>query len=167
MNRMVPMNNAKTQNTFTKDNMWTIVKTACRFLPALLLSVMLIVSLVKADFQIRGEDKTDLIYLIVMILMLGISIILGVLGRSRISQGFGVFLYAVVPFAIDGEYVCYALSYTGGAVIKWFRDKISAEKSYKVLDESVKDEPTGILVMPHFAGGANPYMDIESKAAFL
>ncbi len=75
--------------------------------------------------------------------------------------------YAVVPFAIDGKYVCYALSYTGGAVIKWFRDKISAEKSYKVLDESVKDEPTGILVMPHFAGGANPYMDIESKAAFL
>jgi hypothetical protein len=96
---MVPMNNAKTQNTFTKDKMWTIVKTACRFLPALLLSVMLIVSLVKADFQIRGEDKTDLIYLVVMILMLGISIILGVLGRSRISQGFGVFLYAVVPFA--------------------------------------------------------------------
>lgn len=75
--------------------------------------------------------------------------------------------YAVVPFAIEGMYVCYALSYTGGAVIKWFRDKISAEKSYAVLDKSVKDEPTGILVMPHFAGGANPYMDIESKAAFL
>lgn len=75
--------------------------------------------------------------------------------------------YAIVPFAIDGKYVCYALSYTGGATIKWYRDKISAEKSYAVLDESVKDEPTGILIMPHFAGGANPYMDIESKAAFL
>lgn len=75
--------------------------------------------------------------------------------------------YAVVPFAIDGKYVCYALSYTGGAAIKWFRDNISTEKSYAVLDKSVKDGPTGILVMPHFAGGANPYMDIRSKAAFL
>lgn len=75
--------------------------------------------------------------------------------------------YSAVPFAIDGMYACYALSYTGGAAIKWFRDKISAEKSYKVLDDAVSEKPTGILVMPHFAGGANPYMDIESRAAFL
>ncbi len=75
--------------------------------------------------------------------------------------------YSVVPYAVDGTYVCYAVSYTGGASIKWFRDNVSAEKSYKVLDSLVKDEPSGILVMPHFAGSGNPTMDIHSKAAFI
>ncbi len=75
--------------------------------------------------------------------------------------------YSVVPYAVDGTYVCYAVSYTGGAAIKWFRDNVSAEKSYKELDKRVKSEPSGILVMPHFAGSGNPYMDIYSKAAFI
>jgi len=75
--------------------------------------------------------------------------------------------YSVVPFVFDGTYVCYALSYTGGAVIKWFRDNLSIEKSYAVLDSAVDSEPSGILVMPHFAGAANPYMDNGSKAAII
>lgn len=64
-------------------------------------------------------------------------------------------------------YVCYALSFTGGAVIKWFRDNFAKNKSYKELDSSVNDNPTGLLVMPHFACAANPYMDNGSKAAIL
>ena len=38
---------------------------------------------------------------------------------------------------------------------------------YAKLDSSVGDDPTGILVLPHFAGAANPYMDNGSKAAFV
>ncbi len=75
--------------------------------------------------------------------------------------------YSVVPYVFDGTYVCYALSFTGGAVIKWFRDNFAENKSYKELDASVKEEPSGIIVMPHFAGAANPYMDNGSKAAIL
>lgn len=75
--------------------------------------------------------------------------------------------YSVVPYVFDDTYVCYALSFTGGAVIKWFRDQLSTEKSYAALDGSVKEDPTGILVLPHFAGAANPYMDNGSKAAIL
>lgn len=75
--------------------------------------------------------------------------------------------YSVVPHVFDGTYVCYAVSYTGGAAIKWFRDNLSVEKSYAKLDASVGEKPTGILVMPHFAGAANPYMDIDSKAAII
>lgn len=41
--------------------------------------------------------------------------------------------YLVVPYAIDGTYVCYAVSYTGGASIKWFRDNISAENPIRFL----------------------------------
>lgn len=81
--------------------------------------------------------------------------------------------YSVVPYPLGG-YACYALSFTGGATLKWFRDNF-AEKEfekygdsvYKELDSLVKDAPTGILVLPHFAGAATPYMDNDSKAAFI
>lgn len=75
--------------------------------------------------------------------------------------------YSVVPYIFDGKYVCYALSYTGGATIKWMRDNFLKDKSYKELDSMVKEEPTGIMILPHFAGAANPYMDSRSRAAIL
>ncbi len=75
--------------------------------------------------------------------------------------------YSVVPYVFDGTYVCYALSFTGGATLKWFRDNFSRDKSYAELDSAVKDEPSSILVLPHFAGAANPYMDNSSKAAMI
>lgn len=84
--------------------------------------------------------------------------------------------YSVVPY-INGLYACYALSFTGGATLKWFRDNFAeaqrknAEQNgknvYAELDKSVGDKPTGILVLPHFAGAATPYMDNDSKAAFV
>ncbi len=84
--------------------------------------------------------------------------------------------YSVVPY-IDNKYACYALSFTGGATLKWFRDNFAekelenAEESkrnvYAMLDSAVPDKPTDILVLPHFAGAATPYMDNDSKAAFV
>lgn len=75
--------------------------------------------------------------------------------------------YSVVPYAEDGKYVCYALSFTGGAAIKWFRDTFAKDSSFKELDSEISDDPGDILVLPHFSGAANPYMDSFSKAAFL
>ena len=79
--------------------------------------------------------------------------------------------YSVVPYAIDGTYVCYALSFTGGATLKWFRDNFAAkyegENVYAELDLQAPEKPTGILILPHFAGAANPYMDTGSKAAIV
>ncbi len=80
--------------------------------------------------------------------------------------------YSVVPFIHENTYVCYALSFTGGAVLKWFRDNFAGNfegegNIYAKLDASVGSDPTGILVLPHFAGAANPYMDSGSKAAFI
>lgn len=80
--------------------------------------------------------------------------------------------YSVVPFIYDNTYVCYALSFTGGAVLKWFRDNFAgnfdaSKNVYAELDASVTSDPTGILVLPHFAGAANPYMDSGSKASFI
>ncbi len=84
--------------------------------------------------------------------------------------------YSVVPYR-DGQYACYALSFTGGATLKWFRDNFAqseylrcqneGKNVYAFLDQNVPDDPTGILVLPHFAGAATPYMDNDSTAAFV
>ncbi len=84
--------------------------------------------------------------------------------------------FSVVPF-INNQYAVYAFSFTGGATLKWFRDnfaeletKIADENGknvYAELDKRVSDKPTGILIMPHFAGAATPFMDTDSKAVFV
>lgn len=84
--------------------------------------------------------------------------------------------YAVVPYVIPGKYVCYAFSYTGGALIQWCVDtlagkekELAAEKGISVNEylEGETHEPTGLLVLPHFAGAATPYMDTGSKGAII
>ena len=35
------------------------------------------------------------------------------------------------------------------------------------MDKTVGENPTDLLIMPHFAGAATPYMDTNSKAAIL
>lgn len=85
--------------------------------------------------------------------------------------------YCAVPYVVDGTYVCYAFSFTGGAVLKWYRDSFarhekqlcaeSGENVYALLDSKIPEKPTGILVLPHFAGAATPYMDNGSRAAMI
>lgn len=85
--------------------------------------------------------------------------------------------YAVVPYIFPGTYVTYAFSYTGGALISWFIAQMAgAEASlakaqgksvYEILEQGTKEEPTGILVLPHFAGAATPYMDVGAKGAVI
>ncbi len=77
----------------------SIIKIALRFLPALLLAILFVISLIKAEYQLKGDSKVDGIYLIIMILMLGVSVVLGILGKGRVSRIFGVLLYAAGPFA--------------------------------------------------------------------
>ena len=84
--------------------------------------------------------------------------------------------YSAVPYLGIG-YACYAFSFTGGAMLKWFRDNfaekekdVAAEKGesvYALLDQAVSKEPSGLLVLPHFAGAATPYMDTSARAAVV
>lgn len=81
------------------------------------------------------------------------------------------------PHAKPDMYVTYAFSFTGGSLLKWYRDnfaiyeKMMADKSgknvYTILDEQAAIEPTDLLVLPHFAGAATPYMDMDTKGAIL
>ncbi len=85
--------------------------------------------------------------------------------------------YSIVPYIIPEKYVCYAFSYTGGSLIQWcinnlakLEAKESKEKGksvFEMLERREKDEPTGILILPHFAGAATPYMDTGSKGAIV
>ena len=95
--------------------------------------------------------------------------------------------YAVVPYVIPGKYVCYAFSYTGGALIQWCVDTLAKKETEQAREmgisvheylermngkesgcrDAATCEPTGLLVLPHFAGAATPYMDTGSKGALL
>ncbi len=70
---------------------------------------------------------------------------------------------AFLPY-LDGMYVGCAFSYTGGTALKWFRDELGGGESYRELDSKIGDKPGELLLMPHFAGAATPYMDSDSRA---
>ena len=78
---------------------------------------------------------------------------------------------------VPGSYVTYAFTFTGGALVSWFINNLAKEEKkrareegrsvYDLLEEGMKDEPTGILVLPHFAGSGTPYMDGGAKGAVV
>ncbi len=76
--------------------------------------------------------------------------------------------FSVVPHAVPGKYVAYAFNYTGGALIQWCMKTFGQGETYDSMEAAyTREEPTGILVLPHFAGAATPYMDIGSKGAIV
>ncbi len=90
--------------------------------------------------------------------------------------------FAVVPYVTPGKYVAYAFSYTGGALMQWCTETVAKQESeladkegtsvHQYLEQQyVKKygykEPGNLLVLPHFAGAATPYMDTGSKGAIL
>ncbi|MBE6885982.1 MAG: carbohydrate kinase [Oscillospiraceae bacterium] len=80
--------------------------------------------------------------------------------------------YSIVP-AVGGLYVTYAFIFTGGALLQWYRDtfgesyvargKEEGKSPYALMDREVGEDPTGLLVLPHFAGSATLNMDPDSK----
>ena len=95
--------------------------------------------------------------------------------------------YVIVPYIIPGKYVTYAFSYTGGALIQWCTENITKKENEIAKEEGISvntllerqyaedrskdgldpDGPSGMLLLPHFAGAATPYMDTGSKGAIL
>jgi len=83
--------------------------------------------------------------------------------------------YACVPHSIADMYVTYAVNFTGGSLLKWYRDNFAkyetaqAKKKgisiYELLDNNVPSEPTDIIVVPHFAGSGTPDMDTNARGA--
>ena len=72
--------------------------------------------------------------------------------------------YCVVPYF--GNFVTYAYSYTGGELLRWCKDAI-CRRDHAEMQSVPPDGPTGLLVLPHFAGAATPYMDSGSRGAIV
>ena len=72
--------------------------------------------------------------------------------------------YCAVPYF--GKFVSYAYSYTGGELLRWCRDAL-CRRDHAELQSGAYDSPTGLLVLPHFAGAATPYMDSGSRGAII
>lgn len=88
--------------------------------------------------------------------------------------------FSVVPYVVPGTYVAYAFSYTGGALIQWCVENLAKREQEQAKEQGIsvneflemayadkEGEPSGLLVLPHFAGAATPYMDTGSKGAVL
>lgn len=90
--------------------------------------------------------------------------------------------FSVVPYVVPGKYVAYAFSYTGGALMQWCTETAAKKEKELAKEQGISvneyleklyaedrgtTEPSGLLVLPHFAGAATPYMDTGSKGAVL
>ena len=86
---------------------------------------------------------------------------------------FGEMGYPVVPYAVEGLYCTYLLSYSCGSLVNWFRRDIlhgykGEEGDFFTYAEKAMPDCAGhILTLPYFAGAANPYQDPFAKGAML
>ena len=98
----------------------------------------------------------------------------GIPDNDRMSKNH----YPIIPYVIPGKYVCYAFLFTGGAAVNWFTGNLAGYAAKDALQNNTDiysqlggntplEKPTGLLVLPHFAGAATPYMDSGSKAAVV
>lgn len=82
--------------------------------------------------------------------------------------------FVCVPHSNTGLYSTYAFNFSGGVLLKWFRDCFASHMKaeaiskctsvYQMLDNSCANEPSNILVVPHFMGaGGTPDMVINAK----
>jgi xylulokinase len=69
------------------------------------------------------------------------------------------------------------LNHSGGLLLRWFRDTLCQleinqarhldQDPYDLILAQVRPEPSGILVLPHFAGSGTPTFDTQSKGAVV
>jgi xylulokinase len=89
-------------------------------------------------------------------------------------QRAGISLYRHV---VPGLFLAMTLNHSGGLLLRWLRDtlgKWEAEEArthgldaYDLLLKDASDGPSGLLLLPHFAGSGTPTLDTQSRGALL
>ncbi len=80
--------------------------------------------------------------------------------------------YCCIPY-VEGLYCTYAFNNSSGSTVNWLRKTImhgyKGEESdfFTYIEKGMKDEPTGILVLPYLGGAATPHQNINAKGAFI
>jgi len=81
------------------------------------------------------------------------------------------------PHTVEGMYVCLAYNFTGGCLLKWFRDTLGQQEAaeaerrgvdpYEVILSKIPEEPTRLLLLPHFTSTGTPYLDPDPTGAII
>jgi xylulokinase len=81
------------------------------------------------------------------------------------------------PTVGERQYISIAWNFTGGSLLKWYRDNLSGPEAsaatkrgvdpYEVITEGLPEEPTGLLVLPHFTTTGTPWLDPRALGAVL
>jgi xylulokinase len=84
---------------------------------------------------------------------------------------------SVYRHVVPGQFLAMTLNHSGGLLLRWFRDTLglwemeraasTGQDAYDLLLTGAPDGPTGLLVLPHFAGSGTPTLDTASKGAIL
>ena len=84
---------------------------------------------------------------------------------------------ATYHHVVPGLYFTVAFNLTGGNLLRWFRDEfgrmetLAAQDSgrgvYDLLLEQIPDEPTRVLVLPHFVATGTPHFDVAPTGAIV
>jgi len=84
---------------------------------------------------------------------------------------------SVYRHVVPGLYLAMTLNHSGGLLLRWFRDtlcrweleqaKITCQDPYDLILAGAPEGPTGLMVLPHFAGSGTPLLDTTSKGAIL
>jgi xylulokinase len=92
---------------------------------------------------------------------------------EALRQG-GISIYRHV---VPGLFLAMTLNHSGGLLLRWYRDTLckweleqgrkTGQDPYDLILADAPAGPTGLLVLPHFAGSGTPWLDTSSKGAIL
>jgi xylulokinase len=84
---------------------------------------------------------------------------------------------SVYRHVVPDLYLAMTLNHSGGLVLRWFRDTFCQEEktlseqtgadAYDLILQPAADQPSSLLLLPHFSGSGTPHFDTESKGALL
>lgn len=79
------------------------------------------------------------------------------------------------PHVVPGLYATLAFNFTGGSLLRWYRDNFGAAEAaeaaksgkdvYEVILEGAAKEPTCLTVLPHFTTSGTPHFDAHATGA--
>ena len=85
--------------------------------------------------------------------------------------------FCCYPHTVSGLFVTLGFVSSGGVILRWFRDnfaqteaaqaKADGQDVYDLLISTMPNEPSPIMLLPHFTGSGTPTLDLNAKGAIL
>ncbi len=69
------------------------------------------------------------------------------------------------PHVVPNRFVSLAFNFTGGSLLRWYRDTFGGE--YQEVVRGSSSRPTSLLVLPHFTMTGTPSLDPHSKGVIV